>query len=559
MQSLTLNRTFIEMPIGTHESLTAAIAPDNTTNKNLTWNSDDPSVATVIGGVVYAHSEGTTRITVRNHNGSRVAACTVTVTPVRVTGLRFASTSRSVLMGHDNEQRLAPIVSPPNACDRRINWSTDNPAVAMVTADGYVRGVSLGRARITATTVDGSFSATVDISVTDFPVPVTGITLSHSSVSIVRQGSGVQITATVLPDVNNPPAATNQNVIWSSNNPTVATVDKNGLVSANGPRSATGTAIITATTVDGGFTETVNVTVTPIRVTGVSLSHTSHDMFVREGAFNLGAVVHPTTADNYDVIWNSNNTAVATVDSNGVVTTHSHGTATITVTTADGGFTATCVITVSRRPAGTSGTMRLGSVGLRSVTLSSTFASTTGQTLQFAISTNPDISQNPDSLSWQAGLTFTGLANQSYYVFARAPATITNNEGFWRVLDILATGWTLRVTEDVFNRDNSIFSGNIRHTAILADGTRVELQDWGAHLGGIWAFSRTPDFAPWFIERYEVRWRTDPGYKSLGLHVDLRMTVFGQHVFDRRIGTFNDSRTLTNGDRFGGSPWNVHP
>ena len=101
------------------------------------------------------------------------------------------------------------------------------------------------------------------------------------------------------------------------------------------------------TTKDGGKTATCTVTVTAakVAVTGVSLNHTSLTV-AAGGNAKLTATVAPTNATNKSVTWSSSDEAIATVDSEGHVTVKSAGTATITVTTKDGGKTATCTVTV---------------------------------------------------------------------------------------------------------------------------------------------------------------------------------------------------------------------
>ena len=149
-------------------------------------------------------------------------------------------------------------------------------------------------------------------------------------------------------------------IAWSSDNGDVATVDTNGTVSAVGVGEATITATLTPNAVqyadDGtasNLTATFKVTVTeaPIAVTGVTLNNTSLSIY--EGnTYQLTATVEPANAANKTVTWNSSNSGVATVASNGKVTAVSSGTATITVTTEDGNKTATCTVTVSRASSG---------------------------------------------------------------------------------------------------------------------------------------------------------------------------------------------------------------
>ena len=171
-----------------------------------------------------------------------------------------------------------------------------------------------------------------------FPVPATGITLNHSTLSLAVGGS-VALTATLTPE-----NATDA-VVWSSNNTEIAEVSNNGTVTAK----ALGTTTITATV--GSYTATCEVTVA-VPVTGVTLDKETMNLTAGSTG-TLTATITPENATNKNLTWTSDNEAVVAV-SDGVVSAVAAGTANITVTTADGGKTATCVVTVTRRSSSSS-------------------------------------------------------------------------------------------------------------------------------------------------------------------------------------------------------------
>lgn len=176
------------------------------------------------------------------------------------------------------------------------------------------------------------------LSVSISGIPVTGVSLDTTTLSFNAIGQSKTLTATV-----EPANASNKDVIWSSSNTAVATVN-NGVVTAVGE----GTAVITVATEDGGKTATCEVTVSLgaiIPVEGVSLDTTSLNMTKIGQSAQLIATVTPANATNKNVTWSSSNTDVATVE-NGVITAVGSGTAIITVTTEDGSKTATCTVTV---------------------------------------------------------------------------------------------------------------------------------------------------------------------------------------------------------------------
>ena len=234
---------------------------------------------------------------------------------------------------------LTATVSPSNATNKSVTWTSSNPSVATVSSSGVVTAVANGTATITATTADGSNKTATCAVTVNIPVKATGVTLNQTSLTLTSAGQTATLQATVSPS-----NASNKNVTWSSSNPSVATVS-NGVVTA----VANGTATITATTADGSNkTATCAVTVNiPVKATGVTLNQTSLTLTSAGQTATLQATVSPSNASNKNVTWSSSNPSVASV-SNGVVTAVANGTATITVTTADGSNkTATCAVTVN--------------------------------------------------------------------------------------------------------------------------------------------------------------------------------------------------------------------
>ena len=259
----------------------------------------------------------------------------------KVTGVTLSETILTLEVG--GTATLTATVEPDEASNKNVTWSSDNQNVATVDQNGEVTAESAGDATIKVTTEDGEFEATCSVTVNAAAnVQVESVSLDKTELSL-EVGGEETLTATVAPT-----NATNKNVTWSSSNSAVATVDQNGNVEAVGA----GTAIITVTTADGGKTATCAVTVTAatVPVTGVTLNKTSTSLYVGDTE-TLTATVEPSDATNKTVTWSTSDASIATV-TDGVVTAVSAGTATITVTTEDGGFTAGCTVTVSRYSTG---------------------------------------------------------------------------------------------------------------------------------------------------------------------------------------------------------------
>lgn len=169
-------------------------------------------------------------------------------TTVGVTGVSLNNTTLTLNAG--STSTLIATVLPSNATNKSVTWSTNNSSVASVN-NGTVTAVSTGSAIITASTVDGNYTATCSITVTANTVSVTGVNLSAHTLEMSSIGETYTINYTISP--NN---ATNKNITWSSSEPTVATIEDH-LITAKGD----GTAIISITTADGGYSDYCTVTV----------------------------------------------------------------------------------------------------------------------------------------------------------------------------------------------------------------------------------------------------------------------------------------------------------
>ena len=243
-----LDKDSLTLDVGGSENFAATITPSNATNKNVTWSSDNQNVATVENGKVTAVGAGKATITVTTEDGNKTATCAVTVNPISVTGVTLDQSALPISVGGSAE--LKANVTPENATNKTVTWSSDNTAVATVDASGKVTAVAPGTATITVTTADGGKTANCTVTVTQ---PVNDVTLDKTTMDLFV-GNGGTLTAKIQPD-----NASNKTVDWTTSNAGVATVDANGKVTAVGAGKAT----ITATAADGSEKKAVcEVTVT---------------------------------------------------------------------------------------------------------------------------------------------------------------------------------------------------------------------------------------------------------------------------------------------------------
>ncbi len=339
--------------IGVGDSLTLGftIEPTEATWDSVTWTSSDPSVAKVDDGKVTGISEGTVTITVSVDGVED--SCTISVAEdIEVTGITLDITEANAEVG--GTLVLQAEVVPSNATDKTVIWTTSDSKIAKV-SDGTVTMLSEGTVTITAITQDGGYSATCTIDVTNDIIEVTGVTLDREYASFAV-GDTLTLQAEVTPS-----NATDKTVVWTTSDSNIATV-VDGTVTG----VSMGSVVITATTVDGSYSDQCSIDVIAVtHVTGVSLNKTTMSMTIGDSA-SLKAVVSPSDATDVGTSWSSSDKRVATV-SDGVVKAISSGTATITVTTNDGGFTATCTVTVGSPESGGDDTLLYIGVGIAAV------------------------------------------------------------------------------------------------------------------------------------------------------------------------------------------------
>ena len=236
---------------GLHE-LEYTIEPANASIQDLEWESTDEAVAKVQYSsgryVLYAYKNGTTTITATATDGSGVtASCEVTVNinyPVQ--GISLNHDAKTFTKAGETLQLTATIY-PDSATNKTVTWKSSDKTVATVDESGLVTAVGNGTANITATTEDGNFKATCQVTV---EIPELTLSLDKSELTLTQTEEQQKLTATV--------SDPEEKVTWLSSDPFVATVTRDGTVTA----IANGTATITASARDKTASCTVEVALT---------------------------------------------------------------------------------------------------------------------------------------------------------------------------------------------------------------------------------------------------------------------------------------------------------
>ena len=407
---VTLNKTAEELAIGGTLQLIATIEPSDATEKAVTWESSDPTVATVSAtGLVTAVKAGSTTITVTTKDQGKTATCAITVkeevvppTPggdafTLVTNVSALSAGMELIIVSTKNNVAAGQWNSKNKYLATANVTIENNSIVLAenstatifTLDGNSGAWTLANPegqKLSATQNDlawdnenNKWSITISNSNGDAVIKnnAKGTFIQYNSSSPrFKTYSTTQVSPQIYARTATPPATVDvTGVTLNKQTASIEAGKSETLTATVAPENATnkkvtwsssneavatvadgvvkakaeGKATITVKTEQGGFEDKCEVTVTEstgVRVTGVELDKDSYE--IMEGlTVTLKATVKPADATNKDVTWSSSDETVATVE-NGLVTTLKPGTVTITVKTVDGDFTATCVITVNR-------------------------------------------------------------------------------------------------------------------------------------------------------------------------------------------------------------------
>jgi len=243
-ESIALSSTKSDMTVGETLQLTATVLPNNTTDKNLRWTSTNTEIASVSeSGLVSALKEGNAQIIASTTDGSNLSAvCEIAVNKRFVPISQIAIIPSSVKLAVDETLNMEVQITPADATNKNISWSTTDASVVSVSPEGMLNAKGIGTAMIIASTQDGTnLSVTCNVEVSEQKVLITSITIDPSAIT-GKVGEEYHLNALITPE-----NASEKTVVWSSDNETVASIDGDGFVTLN----AKGNALIKATATDG--------------------------------------------------------------------------------------------------------------------------------------------------------------------------------------------------------------------------------------------------------------------------------------------------------------------
>ena len=415
VRTVTVSPATSTLSVGQTVPLVARVADSTGAPLNgrvVSWTTDRAAVATVNAttGLVTAVATGTARITATSEG--RTGASVITVATIPVASVQVTPASASLLPGQ--AQRLTARTLDAQGrvlTGRPVKWIGGAPAIAPVDSTGLVRAVGVG----TAVIVASSEGALTSVPITVLPITVTKVTVTPATAS-VELGNALQLSASITDALGRPVAG--KVATWSTNNPALATVSPTGRVQTI---ANYGTVTISATS--DGVTGVAALAITPIRVSRITLTPSAPALLVAQ-SLRLGlqltdSLGRPVATTGRTIVWASSAPAVATVDTSGLVTALSAGTADISASTD--GKTGIARLVVSDVP-------------VSSVTLSPLNAQfIDGSSLQLS-ATAIDGSGNPiprRTAAWSSSATAFATVDSTGKVFGVAPgaATITATIG----------------------------------------------------------------------------------------------------------------------------------
>ncbi|MCI2082076.1 MAG: Ig-like domain-containing protein [Bacteroidales bacterium] len=351
---------------GGNTTLRTIVSPINATYKSLTWSTDKPDVVAVSSegtddygqpdATITGLAEGDATVTAVTLDGGYSASSHVVV-EVKSNPVTSVSVSADPETGTEDRLypgqtvRLEASYKPDDAnCGTDITWTSSDESMVSVVPD------AIGSLTASATVANPSNKTGVAViaamssnGVADYSTVYVGeiaVGRDGERMNFLSAKGNTEMQLQCLWEISNgtmsevPLSA----VTWTTSDPSVATISSSGLLKTLKSNS---TVTVTAKVGAASASASVDIGDEYVGVTGVELSQTSIEA-VKDSVFSLSAIVYPPNADNTGVKWSSSDESVATVGDDGTVTVNeSLGSTDITVTTDEGGFTASCIVSVS--------------------------------------------------------------------------------------------------------------------------------------------------------------------------------------------------------------------
>ncbi len=285
--SIQLSASTATLETGLTKKINASVYPTGAYDA-LSWTSSNPKVAQVSSnGTITAVASGSAVITAKTANGKTASVNVLVKTPT----VKLSAISKTMYRGETTK------LTATSSNKKPVSWTSSDPTIASVDSNGTIKTLKNGTVKISASANGGKATCTITVK--------EPIQISATTSSIYR---GKTTTLKAIP-------AYSTTITWMSSNPLIATVSSNGVVTGK----KAGTVTITAKAFGKSVAKTIKVVEPSLKVTGSTSLY-------RGKTTTLKA----TTSYSTKVTWTSSKPSIATVSSNGVVTSKKAGTVTIT-------------------------------------------------------------------------------------------------------------------------------------------------------------------------------------------------------------------------------------
>ncbi len=335
--SLSISKTNNEIEVGDTKQLSLSFVPSNSTYKSVTWSSSDNNIISVDkNGKVTAKNVGTAKVIVYFNRDKNIKdELIIKVNPKGNVPTNIILNNNNSTIYVDSTINLKATIIPNNASNKTITWSSSDSKIATVDKNGKVTAKKSGKVTITAKT-SNNLKATSTIKVIKPLISVKKITINNNITSVFVNES-VTLSASISPIT-----ASNKNIIWSSSDSSIATVDSNGKVIGK----KAGSVKITATSKSNprvSGSKSIVVSIKKINVRSIALSEEKINLYV-EGIHKLNPVLTPKDTTEKNITWSSSNSNIATVDQSGNVVAKGVGNVIITAKAENGSTSSASII-----------------------------------------------------------------------------------------------------------------------------------------------------------------------------------------------------------------------
>lgn len=315
--SLSVGKTTIY--IGQKTKIKAKVSPSNACDKDVSLSSSNTKVVKVSGNQLEGVGSGTATITAKTFNGKKK---TIKITvkkakPEKVTVSSSVKKDQTIYIG--DTFKVSAKVTPKYVKDKSVKWSSNKKKIATVDKKGNVTALKAGEVTITATATNGVVGKKT---FTIKERKVKSVTIPEEKLQLFLNDT-YQLSATIKPA-----NATYPTLKWTSSNPDVVEVSKDGMLVAKGVGKATITA-----TAKSKKSASVSVKVSEVIAESITIVGAS-ELYLNR-TYPLTAEIYPENTSVKDVVWSTSDPAIAEIDENGFLTCLATGAVTITATQKD--------------------------------------------------------------------------------------------------------------------------------------------------------------------------------------------------------------------------------